>query len=59
MNLYEFMEDFDNAELDDYERDEQLRNAVVDYNEEYGTAYKPAKALLNYKSYIRNKQYEQ
>lgn len=35
MNIYEWMEDFDNAELDDYERKEALRDSVVAYNLRY------------------------
>jgi hypothetical protein len=53
------MEDWDNTELPDYDRDEQLMDAVKEYNEAHGTDYKPAATLRNYKSIQREKQYEQ
>jgi hypothetical protein len=37
--LFLHMEDFDNAELNDYERKEQLREAVQAFNENNGTEY--------------------
>lgn len=33
LSLFEFLEDYDNSELSDYERDEQLMEAVDDYND--------------------------
>ena len=58
ISLYEFMEDFDNSELSEYERREQLENAVADYNEENGTSYNPAKSFLNYESWRKEKYTE-
>jgi hypothetical protein len=49
LSLYEFMEDFDNSELSDYERDEQLMEAVKEYNEKNNTSYNPEKSLIAYK----------
>jgi len=48
MTVYEFMEDFDNVELDDYEWKEQLRDAVKEFNEEHNTQYDPDKTLTQY-----------
>ena len=39
MTIFKQLEDFDNAELSDYERREQLREAVMDYNDSYGTTF--------------------
>lgn len=57
MTVYEFMEDFDNAELDDYEWKEQLKEAVIEYNENYGTDFNPSKIVLKYiqiKNHVEN-----
>jgi len=56
LTVFEFMEDFDNAELNDYDRDEQIRDAVIQYNEENGTSYDPDKTLSAYKG-KRNQMY--
>lgn len=37
--IFEHLEDFDNTELSEYERDEQLREAVRAFNEENGTSH--------------------
>lgn len=55
MNLYLYLEDFDNPELEGYEWEEQMENAVLDYNEEYNTEHIPDKAIKNYKSWKRDK----
>ena len=55
ISIFDYMEDWDNAELPDYERDEQLMEAVRDYNEEHGTNHDPQKALIKYKSVQRKK----
>lgn len=47
--LYEAMEDWDNSELDDYERDEQLMDQVQTFNERNGTNYDKRKELSAYK----------
>lgn len=48
MTLFEYMEDFDNWDLSTSERKEQLMDAVLDYNEEYGTNHNPLSAYFNY-----------
>lgn len=58
ITVYEHMEDFDNAELSDYERNEQLREAVQDYNAVHGTEHNPEKCLIRYKAMQWRKQYE-
>jgi hypothetical protein len=50
LSVFDFMEDFDNAELSDYERDEQLREAVKEYNEQFHGSYDPYRTLKQYKS---------
>jgi len=42
------MEDFDNVELDDYEWKEQLKEAVIEFNETFNTEYDPDKTLKQY-----------
>lgn len=59
ITLFDFMEDFDNSELSDYERDEQLLEAVRDYNNEYGTDYTPKTELRNYKIMLRRRKLEE
>ena len=58
ITLYEFMEDFDNSELSDSERREQLENAVMDYNEHYGTSYDSRRSFYNYESWRKEKYTE-
>ena len=48
MDLYDFLEDHDNWELSTQERKEQLMDAVVTYNETYGTTHNPLAAYFNY-----------
>ena len=48
MTLLEFMEDFDNWELSTQDRKEQLMDAVVEYNEKYGTDYNTSAKYLIY-----------
>lgn len=48
LTVFEYMEDFDNAELDQFERGVQLRSAVLQYNCEYGTEHDPEKTFRNY-----------
>ena len=55
LNIYLWMEDFDNAELSDYEREEQLRECVQTYNEQYGTYYMPDSMV---KRYLRSRSYQ-
>lgn len=56
--LFEFMEDFDNSELDNYEWKEQLRDACKEYNEKHGTKYDPDRAVVNYLRWLHKKRYE-
>lgn len=48
-----FMEDFDNAELSDYEWEEQLQDAVKTFNTQKGTSHHPAKSLNIYRDWKR------
>lgn len=48
MTIFQQLEDFDNAELSDYERKEQLMEAVMDYNDSYGTDFDPDKEADRY-----------
>lgn len=48
MNIYDWLSDFDNSELSDYDREDQLREAVVNYNQEYGTHYIPMSMVRRY-----------
>ena len=56
LNIILWMEDFDNAELSDYERTEQLRESVQEYNEKYCTNYNPDSMV---RRYVRLKRVEQ
>lgn len=53
LNIFLWLEDFDNPELDDYEYTEQLRDAVLTYNGKYNTQYAPDATV---KRYLRIKQ---
>jgi len=57
MTVYEFIEDFDNAELDEYEFIEQLREAVVEFNEIHNTDYDPGRTVRQYLSRKREAKY--
>lgn len=62
MNINLFLEDFDNDELSYYEWEEQMKEAVNQYNEEYGTDHMPKSTIRNYSSWKREKNpnlYEQ
>lgn len=48
LSVFDFMEDFDNTELNPYERQEQLEEAVRDYNEAYNTKHDPNKMFVKY-----------
>jgi hypothetical protein len=56
MTINEYLEYWDNQELDDYEWGEQMRQAVADYNNEYGTVYDLDRAVQSYKSWKRQNQ---
>lgn len=55
ISIYEFMEDFDNNELCEYDWEEQLKEAVSSYNQEYEASYKPEKMIEKYKAWKKNK----
>jgi len=48
LTVFEYMEDFDNAELDQFEWRDQLLTAVLQFNREYGTDHDPAHTLKRY-----------
>lgn len=48
MTVFEFIEDFDNAELDESDRIERLEAAVMDYNAEYGATNDPQETVAQY-----------
>lgn len=54
MSIYEFLEDFDNPELEGYDWEEQMRYAVHHYNEEYEGNYKLS-IVKAYKQWKREK----
>lgn len=55
MSIYEFMEDFDNEELSNHEWNEQMEEAVRQYNDEYYTDHAPKSTVRNYHSWKREK----
>lgn len=55
ISIMEYMEDFDNAELSEFEWNDQMWEAVIMYNATYDTYYLPSKEIKNYKSWKRNK----
>jgi hypothetical protein len=56
IKIYEYLEDFDNAELSEYEWQEQMEEAIESYNEEYGTEYNK-NFVRNYKAW-RNERFK-
>lgn len=52
LTVWLYIEDFDNPELPPDSFQEQLEDAVRNYNEEYGTIYDPYKTVMQY---IKNK----
>ena len=48
ITVYEYMEDFDNAELPDGAWQEQLEDAVREYNETFGTTHDPYNTFVKY-----------
>ena len=62
MNIYDYLEDWDDEELNHYEWEEQMKEAVEKYNEEYGTDHMPRSTVKAYASWKREKNpnlYEQ
>lgn len=52
LDIFLWMEDFDNSELPDYDRSEQLRDSVIIYNERHNTQHNPDSMV---RQYIRNR----
>jgi len=46
--IFDWLEDWDNADLPQYEHEEQLRQACIDYNERYHTRYDPDNTVTQY-----------
>lgn len=59
MNINEYLEDYDNSELNDYDWVEQMEEAVGMYNEEYRTDHEPTKAIKKYKEWKHDKLFEE
>jgi hypothetical protein len=57
LTVYEFIEDFDNAELPHEEWMEQMEEAVETYNEHYNASHNPRVTVINYIN--RKKQHEE
>lgn len=57
MNVYDYIEDFDNGSLDFPEWFEQMIQAVKDYNEEFGTLHDPQRIVAQYCSMTRSTEY--
>lgn len=55
ITLMEWMEDFDNRELSEYDLQEQLREAVEDYNSEHDTHYDPQRHVIKYFRWVKEK----
>lgn len=55
--LFEWMEDFDNEDLLPDDRQAQLEEAVVDFNERHNTTYKRTQSFNQYESWKRKKQW--
>lgn len=54
LTVFEYIEDFDNAELSMDERIELLKDAVDSYNWEYGTSFSPSHTVYEY---VKQKYY--
>jgi len=48
MDVYKYLEDFDNSELSESEWLENMRDKVRDFNEEFGTNLNPSTIVNNY-----------
>lgn len=48
LSVYEFIEDFDSQELSTEDWIEQMEDAVVTYNEQYGTDHDPKRTVHIY-----------
>jgi len=54
MDILQYLEDFDNAELNDYDWEEQMREAVDNFNAEFNAAFDKAKTIARYKRWKYN-----
>lgn len=59
LSIMEWMEDFDNLDLSEDERDEQLMEAVQDYNFEAEKNLDPKRELKNYKAMLKRRILEE
>ncbi len=59
ITLMEHLEDHDNLDLSEDERDEQLMEAVQDYNFEAETNHDPKKSLKDYKAMLKRRILEE
>lgn len=50
ISIWLYLEDFDNAELSEYDWMEHMIEKVRDYNEEHGTNHDPKRTVENYVS---------
>lgn len=58
MTVFDYIEDFDNPELDIYRWTDQMLEAVRDYNEEFHTLHNPSTIVAQYSSMNRSHKYE-
>lgn len=59
LSIMEWMSDFDNLDLSEDERDEQLMEAVQDYNFEAEKNLDPKRELKNYKAMLKRRILEE
>lgn len=57
ITVFDYIEDFDNAELDFPEWMEQMIEAVKDYNQERNTLHDPQKIVAQYCAMVRREKY--
>lgn len=55
LDIWLYLEDFDNAELSEYDWMENMIEKVRDYNEEFGVNYDPKRTVENY---LERKKYQ-
>jgi ABC-type glutathione transport system ATPase component len=54
-DLYEYLQDHDNADLNEDEWHENMRQKVHEYNQEHGTNWNPQRTIGNY---LRTKNHQ-
>lgn len=59
ITIEQHLYDFDNYDLQEYERLEQLHDAVIEYNEEYGTDHHPVKTVQRYERKKREDRFKE